>query len=153
MLKNVYLPPTILPDKFIYGSKLLRVPLAAYTFLDARLDAGDWAYLRVSNNGATEIVKVIGLIFPDTAVVLRGRDGTDEVSFSAGSVLEYAPTVEAVRDTYVPSLTMAGTGGVEIAGYSIEYPTVEVNTLGASEVLGEINLEIGRREGAYGCCK
>lgn len=154
MYKALYIPDTVLAATLEYGSALLRVPVAVYTAAVAKLAPGDWTYLRVSYKSTTEIVKVIGRIAPDTLIVTRHVDGTDESYFPIGAVLGYAPTVAGAVDAYVvPVPTLVAGGAISVVAETIEYPNLNLDvSLGLQPVGSGASLIIGRNEQAYGCC-
>lgn len=154
MYKSIPIAPTVLAYPFLYGIGLLRVPVALYSVLAAKLAVGDWTYFRISGGGHAEIIKVIGLLSPDILVVRRGIDDTGEHSFLVGAVLEYVDTVAAVLDNYVsPALVLTPLGAITVNGLTVGYPELKFRILGASEVVGDnSHLVIGRKDNTYGCC-
>jgi hypothetical protein len=154
MYKPLYIPDTILASPVEYGSALLRVPVAVYTAVEDKLAVGDWTYLQIKYKNATEIIRVIGRIAPDTLVITRHIDDTDEQYFPAGATLSYTATVSGAMDSYVPpAMALTEDGAIEIANGVVSYPNINLATsLGLLPVGSGAHLSIARDEAAYGCC-
>ena len=149
MYKSVYVPETVLAYPLLYGSALLKVPVLLYSRLSSILAPGDWTYLRISQSCRTEIVKVVGLIWPDTCVVVRHQDGTDEETFSEGAIVDYTATIAEVLDSYhVDPLQLLGDGAIQVDGTHVTYTPFTIQLEGPLQLIGGDS--IGRVEGAYG---
>lgn len=154
MFRPIPIPAVMLSYPLPFGGSQLRVPTGVYNEIQTKLGASNWTYFRITQGRKAEIVKVVGLVAPDTVVVRRAYDSTDEESFAAGAVLDYVDTVAGLLDNYTfTPVVLHALDAIQIVGDIVSYKTITIKGLGATEVVGDsAGLVIGRKENTYGCC-
>lgn len=127
------------------------MPTVLFDYLDTLLADGDWTYLKLQQANKCEVVKVKGLIAPDTLVVERGIDSTEEQAFGYGTIVGPVTSVAGVVDAFPsPGPLLTPAGGMRLDGHTLRYAALAFEILGATEIVG--GNVIARDEDAYGCC-
>jgi hypothetical protein len=133
------------------GGNAVAVNAGLYTAIAAVLGSGDWSYLRLQDSVNTEIVKVFAILGSNTIAINRAKDGTKAYTFGSGSTVDYVDTVSGVLDSItVNPLTLTALGAIDIIGGVVDYPLLDIETLGGAEVNGQ---NIGEVTIAAGCCE
>ena len=131
MYKYLLPSETTLPSDIGTGNRIL-VTAELYGYLLANLPDDKWTYLEISARNGVEIIRVEGLISPNILVAKRGRDGTKPLAFSAGAVVRYTATSEAVQDRITPIFTVGATGVVSYYEGVFNVPPVSIVGLGGA---------------------
>lgn len=119
----------------------------------AGMGEGNHTYLQLKGEAGVEIVKVWG-VDSSGVHIIRGIDYTEALPFNVGDLVSYTLTAAEIQDRYVlPTLAVYAAEALELIDGVITYPELTLAPYGASEIVGSKDgIEIGRREGAYGCC-
>lgn len=131
------------------SSNIVEVDSGLYVALMAYLSVGDWTYLRVQNAVNTEIVKVLGLLSGNSLAISRGKEYSAKTTFLPGANVGYVDTVAGILDMLdIPALELNALDGIGIVGQEINYPILNIETLGGLEIAdGKIEVKA-----TVGCC-